>query len=168
MVIYSGGKGIRGPQSTGLLMGRRDLIDAALANASPNASVGRPMKVSKEEIVGLLTALELFVQGDEETEMRRYHEQMQRVVDALSNIPGLRATVEQDEYDHLVPHAVIGFEESWEGLRGQEAMKILEQGDPPIYLYPVTWADELIVDPFNLSDEEVDLIARRLRDVLTG
>ena len=168
MVIYSGGKGIRGPQSTGLLIGRKDLIDAALANASPNASVGRPMKVSKEEIVGLLTALELFVQRDEEAEMHRCHEQMLRVVDALSGFPGLRATVEQDEYDHLVPHAVIGFEESWEGLRGQEAMKVLEQGDPPVYLYPVTWADELIVDPFNLSDEEVDLIARRLREVLKG
>jgi L-seryl-tRNA(Ser) seleniumtransferase len=166
MVIYSGGKGIRGPQSTGLLVGRKHLIEAALANASPNASVGRPMKVSKEEIIGLLTALEMFVKGDEEAEMTQWRVQMQRMADTLSDIKGIRATVELDDYDHWIPHAVIQFDNSWKGPRGQQVMQMLAEGDPPIYLYPVTWGDEVIVDPFNLSDEEVELVARRLREVL--
>ena len=72
MVLFSGGKGVRGPQGTGILCGRKDLIEAAAANASPNPFLGRPMKVAKEEIVGLVTALELFVQEDEEAEMARY------------------------------------------------------------------------------------------------
>jgi len=168
MVIYSGGKGIRGPQSTGLLLGRKDLIEAAQANACPNASVARPMKVSKEEVVGLLTALELFVQGDEAAEMRRWREQMQRVVDTLSDIEGARAAVEQDDLDHPIPHAVIRFEAWWKGPKGPQAMRMLEQGDPPIYLSPVTWGDELVVDPFSLDDDEVETVARRLREVLVG
>ena len=69
LVIYSGGKGIRGPQSTGILAGRRDLIRAATLNASPNQAIGRAAKTSKEEIIGLLTALELFLAEDEKAEM---------------------------------------------------------------------------------------------------
>ena len=65
MVIFSGGKGVRGPQGTGILCGRADLIDAALANASPAQFIGRSAKVAKEEIVGLVTALSMFVEEDE-------------------------------------------------------------------------------------------------------
>src|SRR5260370_13535829 len=97
LVIVSGGKGIRGPQSTGILAGRRDLIRAATLNASPNQAIGRPAKTSKEEIVGLVTALELFLAEDEKAETERYREVSQRIVDALQGIPGLRAVVEQDQ-----------------------------------------------------------------------
>ena len=84
MVIYSGGKGVRGPQASGILCGRKDLIEAASANANPNQFFGRSMKVAKEEIVGLLTALELFVVEDEDAETRRYEEMSRRVVDSLT------------------------------------------------------------------------------------
>jgi uncharacterized pyridoxal phosphate-dependent enzyme len=69
LVVFSGGKGIRGPQSTGILAGRRELVRAAALNASPNQAIGRAAKTSKEEIVGLLTALELFLAEDEKAEM---------------------------------------------------------------------------------------------------
>ena len=72
MVILSGGKGVRGPQGTGILAGRKDLIEAAAANASPNQFIGRGMKVAKEEIVGLVAALRIFVEEDEEAETERY------------------------------------------------------------------------------------------------
>ncbi len=71
MVTFSGGKGVCGPQSTGILAGRKDLIDAARMNAGPHQGVGRPAKVCKEEIVGLLKALEIFVHTDHEAEWRR-------------------------------------------------------------------------------------------------
>ena len=72
MVVFSGGKGIRGPQGTGILCGRADLIAAAAAQANPNQFLARPMKVSKEEVVGLVTALELFVDEDDDTEFAAY------------------------------------------------------------------------------------------------
>lgn len=72
MVALSGGKGVRGPQGSGILCGRKDLIEAAAANASPAQFLGRAMKVTKEEIIGLLTALEIFVEEDEEAENRRH------------------------------------------------------------------------------------------------
>ena len=72
MVAFSGGKGIRGPQGTGILCGRADLIEAAAAHANPAQFLGRPMKVAKEEVVGLVTALNMFLEEDEEAEMRAY------------------------------------------------------------------------------------------------
>ena len=96
LVVFSGGKGIRGPQGTGILCGRADLVEAAFANASPHQFIGRGMKVAKEEIVGLLTALRLFLEEDEEAENRRYRQMAQRVVDALVEIPSLRVEVVHD------------------------------------------------------------------------
>src|SRR3712207_2479009 len=83
LVIYSGGKGIRGPQGSGLLLGRRDLIRAAAANGAPNGAIGRPCKVSKEDIVGLVTALELFLEEDWTIEWARHTEQAREIVGAL-------------------------------------------------------------------------------------
>src|SRR5215510_11057568 len=119
LVIVSGGKGIRGPQSTGILAGRRDLIRAATLNASPNQAIGRAAKTSKEEVVGLLNALELFLAEDEKAEMERYRELSASIVDALADIPGLRAVVEQDAVNRVLPHAVIYFEPSWTGPAGR-------------------------------------------------
>jgi len=118
--------------------------------------------------VGLIAALELFIQGDEEAEMRHWRDQSQRVVEALSRIPGVRATVEQNDYSHLIPQAVVSFDDSWKGPKGQEVVGMLQKGDPPIYLSPVTFGDELAVEPFSLNNDEVDLVARRLREVLTA
>src|SRR4029434_10953602 len=85
LVNFSGGKGIRGPQSTGILAGRKDLIRAAVLNSSPNQGVGRPSETSKEEIVGLVIALELFLAENEEAEIRRYRDVCQWIVNALSD-----------------------------------------------------------------------------------
>ena len=80
-------KAVRGPQGTGILAGRGDLIEAAYANASPHQFIGRGMKVAKEEIIGLVEALQLFVDEDEDAENRRYTEMSQQVVDALIEAP---------------------------------------------------------------------------------
>ena len=95
MVIYSGGKGVRGPQGSGMLCGRADLIEAAAANAAPHRFLGRGMKVAKEEVIGLITALQIFVEEDEAAETERYNEMCQSVVDALVEVPGLGVTVER-------------------------------------------------------------------------
>ena len=167
LVTISGGKGIRGPQGSGLLFGRKDLVAGAAFNASPNQFLGRGMKVSKEEIIGFLTALELFVDEDEEVEMARLHRMSQSVVDALIEIPGLSASVERDENDYLIPTAVLRFKPDWVGPTKAEFMSALEQGDPPVFLQGTfTPPEDAAVDLFNVSDEELPILIQRLREEL--
>ncbi len=166
MVIYSGGKGVRGPQGTGILAGRADLIEAAAANGAPNQFIGRSMKVAKEEVMGLVTALRIFVEEDEEAENRRYREMVQTVVDALIEIPGLRLTVEHDDYKYMVPSALIKFTGDWHGPSRDDVLAAMNGGDPPIYLHYIGDPDELVVEPMNLDDQELEVVIRRLREEL--
>jgi L-seryl-tRNA(Ser) seleniumtransferase len=171
LVNFSGGKGIRGPQSTGILVGRQDLIQAAAMNNSPNAGVGRPAKTSKEEIVGLVHALELFLAEDETAEMNRYREVCTHIVDAVRDLPGLRAVVEQDTLNRIIPHAVLYFEPSWRGPSGQTVREALATGIPHIYVQQGIqqggYFDEIAVDPINLQPGDEEIIAARLREELT-
>ena len=168
MVIYSGGKAVRGPQGTGILCGRADLVDAAFANASPHQFIGRGMKVAKEEIVGLLRAIQIFMNEDEDAEMARYRRMAQQVVDALAEAPGLRVTLEHDEHNYLIPHAVMRFTKEWRGPSRNEVYQAMIDGDPPVYLHDIFDPDELAVDPFNLDDEELGIVIRRLGEELLG
>ena len=166
MVQFSGGKAIRGPQGTGILAGRADLIEAAYANASPHQFIGRGMKVAKEEIVGLVEALRIFTNEDEDAETRRFTEMCRQVVDALIETPGLELSVKHDEWDYLTPHAVIRFTRDWRGPSRDEVNDSIAHGDPPIYLHNIFNPDELAVDPFNLDERELEIVIRRLREVL--
>jgi L-seryl-tRNA(Ser) seleniumtransferase len=171
LVNFSGGKGIRGPQSTGILAGRQDLMRAAMLNSSPNQSVGRPGKTSKEEIVGLVTALELFLAEDEDAEMNRYREICTSIVEAVEDIPGLRAVVEHDAVNRVIPHAVLYFEPSWNGPSGHTIQVALAQGEPHIYVqqgpHQGGYHDELAIDPINLQPGDEEILATRLRQELT-
>jgi seryl-tRNA(Sec) selenium transferase len=124
------------------------------------------MKVAKEEIVGLIKSLEIFVNEDEEAEMERYRRMCGRVVDALIEIPGLKVTVEHDDYDYLIPHAVMKFTKDRKGAGRNEVRDALAAGDPPIYMHDIHNPDELAVDPFNIDDDELEIVIRRLREEL--
>jgi L-seryl-tRNA(Ser) seleniumtransferase len=171
LVSFSGGKGIRGPQSTGILAGRRDLIRAVAANASPNQALGRAAKTSKEEICGLVVALECFLAEDEKAEMKRYHDVCATIVEALADIPGLRAVVEQDGVNRVLPHAVVYFGPDWAGPSGHAVQVALAQGEPHVYVqqgaHQGGYFDEIAVDPFNLGPGEETIVAARLREALT-
>ena len=92
LTIFSGGKGLRGPQSSGLILGRKDLIAACAMHSNPNHGVGRPAKVGKEEIIGLVTALELFASEEfAQAELESYEERTAFIVEALSHTPGVVA-----------------------------------------------------------------------------
>jgi L-seryl-tRNA(Ser) seleniumtransferase len=167
LVTISGGKGIRGPQGSGLLFGRKDLVDGAAFNASPNQFLGRGMKVSKEEIIGFLTALELFVEEDEEQKMSDLRKKARHIVDALIEIPGLEVSVEQDSNDYLMPTAVLKFGSDWNGPAKDDFMAALEEGDPPVFLQgSFVPEDVMAVDPFNVSEEEIPVLINRLREEL--
>jgi D-glucosaminate-6-phosphate ammonia-lyase len=171
LVSLSGGKGIRGPQSTGILAGRRDLVRAAALNASPNQALGRAAKTSKEEIAGLVTALELFMAEDEAAEMKRYHDVCATIAGALGDISGLRAVVEQDAVNRVIPHAVFYFTPDWIGPSGHAVQVALAQGEPHIYVqqgpHQGGYADEIAIDPINLQPGDEAIIATRLREELT-
>jgi D-glucosaminate-6-phosphate ammonia-lyase len=171
LVSFSGGKGIRGPQSTGIIAGRRDLVRAAMLNASPNQAVGRAAKTSKEEIAGLVIALELFLAEDEPTEMKRYRDVSTAIVEELADIPGLRAVVEHDNVNRVIPHAVVYFTPEWDGPPGHAVQVALAQGDPHIYVqqgaHQGGYFDEIAVDPINLQPGDEEILARRLREELT-
>ena len=168
MVQFSGGKGVRGPQGTGILCGRADLIEAARANGSPAQFMGRGMKVAKEEIVGLVTALAMFVDEDEASEMAFYRGLAQRVVDSLVEVPDLGVSLRHDGIDYLLPTAVLNFSGDWSGPTARDVAAALQQGDPPIFLQQLGPPDELMVDPLNLTEAETDIVIRRLREVLAA
>src|SRR4249920_1500211 len=84
LVAFSGGKGIRGPQSAGLLLGRKDLIAAARLNGSPNSdSIGRGMKVNKEELLGMMASVEAFLKRDHQAEWRDWESRVKTVADTV-------------------------------------------------------------------------------------
>ncbi|HTO11687.1 MAG TPA: aminotransferase class V-fold PLP-dependent enzyme [Candidatus Binatia bacterium] len=171
LVSFSGGKGIRGPQSTGILAGRRDLIRAVALNASPNQALGRAAKTSKEEICGLVVALECFLAEDEKAEMKRYHDVCAAIAEGLADIPGLRVVVEQDGVNRVLPHAVVYFTPEWVGPSGHAVQVALAQGEPHVYVqqgaHQGGYFDEIAVDPFNLQPGDEAIVVRRLREELT-
>ena len=167
MVVYSGGKGIRGPQGSGVLVGRADLIEAAAAQANPAQFLGRGMKVAKEEVIGLVASLAAFVEEDEDVETSAYRQMMQRVVDALVEIPGLEITLRHDRYNYLIPCAVIEFTDEWRGPSRDAIAAAMERGNPQVYLHQLGGPHELAVDPLNLTEEDTEVVIRRLREELT-
>jgi L-seryl-tRNA(Ser) seleniumtransferase len=171
LVSFSGGKGIRGPQSTGILAGRRDLVRAAALSASPNQALGRAAKTSKEEIAGLVVALELFMAEDEAAEMKHYTDVCATIVEALADIPGVRAVVEQDAVNRVIPHAVLYFTPDWAGPSGHAVQVALARGEPHTYVqqgaHQGGYFDEISIDPINLQPGDAQIVAARLREELT-
>jgi seryl-tRNA(Sec) selenium transferase len=118
-----------------------------------------------------VTALELFMAEDEKAEMKRYTEVCAAIVDALAGIPGLRAVVEQDPINRVIPHAVVYFTPDWVGPSGHAVQVALAQGTPHVYVQQGThqggYADEIAIDPINLQPGDVEILARRLREELS-
>lgn len=167
LVSYSGGKAIKAPQSTGILCGRADLIAAAKLNASPHYAIGRPMKVSREEIVGLMAALELYVRRDHDADMRRWYGECKTIVDAVIEIPGVTAGIEQDDWLRPVPEVSIAFTAEWHGRSATEIVDALAAGDPPIIIEASRRDDEdIFINPHGLMPGEAELIGERLQVAL--
>ena len=148
------------------MLGRRDLIDAALANGSPNAAIGRPGKVAKEEIMGLLAALDAFLDGDEEAEMDEYRIKCEEFLDRLAEVPGITFTIEHDDFVHLIPTAVVKFDRLWRGRSSEKIVEALAQGDPPIYCQAEPVGEGIVFNPFNPSHEEMRIAGDRVRQEL--
>jgi uncharacterized pyridoxal phosphate-dependent enzyme len=164
VVVISGGKGIMGPQNTGLVLGRRDLIEACAQNASPNHAVGRSMKVSKEEIVGITKAVELFVKQDHAGIERRWHEQVDAVARALGSVRGVRVVKDEAQYSEGIPVAKVFVDPAVAGRSAEQVAAELLAGDPGV---KVAQAKEwLSVNPQFLEVGEEAVVIERLRQAL--
>jgi seryl-tRNA(Sec) selenium transferase len=126
------------------------------------------MKVSKEELVALAVALELFEKMDHEDQWRAWRKQSQVIVDALHEMPGLDVRLEDGDPNRQGPQAVIYFERAWKGPSQAEVLKKLREGDPPIYIGHGGYKDELWVTPVTLQPGEERIVATRLRQALLG
>jgi L-seryl-tRNA(Ser) seleniumtransferase len=165
LVAFSGGKGIRGPQSAGLLLGRKDLIAAARANAAPNGNaIGRGMKVNKEEMVGMLAAIERFVKLDHAALDREYQRRAHLILDSLAGVKGVTASITVPEVANHVPHVQVKLDPAVTGITGQEISKQLREGTPSIGVRP---GDELLIGVWMMQPGDDVVVARRLKAVLT-
>jgi len=164
LVTFSGGKGIRGPQSAGLLLGRRDLIEAARANAAPNGNaIGRGMKVNKEEILGMLVALELYLKKDHAKERREFDERAEAIRKSATAVPGVEAEIFVPEVANHVPHVRVSWDEQKLGIAPEEVARLLRDGDPSIRVRP---GREVVVGVWMMRPGEHKKVAKRLREVL--
>ena len=172
MVAFSGGKGIGGPQSAGLLAGKADLMEAAVMNSlnlhSPIAGIGRPMKVSKENIVGLVTAIELFTDSDEGIEWEGWQSKALYVAGRLSGIDGVRVVIEDETNERQGPQPVLHFEDAYKGPSIAEIKEQLQSGDPAIFVGGAEARGEICVVMVDVRDGEEIIIADRMSDILRG
>jgi D-glucosaminate-6-phosphate ammonia-lyase len=166
LVSFSGGKAVRSLQSTGLLVGSKEWVEYARLNNAPNTGIARGQKVSKEEIFGLVASVEAFLTTDEEAETAMYRRQLQLVVDQIAEIPGIEARIEHNPPDHYIPHAIVYFQPGWRGPDRLEIQRRLLGGEPRVYIQVIGKNGEFYIDPLNIQEGEIDIVARRVREVL--
>ena len=166
LVAFSGGKGIRGPQSAGLLLGRKDLITAARLNGPPNSdTVGRGMKVNKEEMLGMMVALDLYVKKNHEQERREFDKRAETIQEGATDIPGVNAEIFVPEIANHVPHVRISWDAAAKGMTAADVVKALRDGEPSIGTRAEAGA--IVVGVWMMRSGEEKVVARRLRQVLS-
>ena len=138
LVAFSGGKGMRGPQNAGLLLGRKHLTDLAQQNNNPGEGVGRGMKVAKEQIVGMVAAVDWVLSHTEESMQGDYQKRVEVIVSAVKGIPSVTTETVVPKIANHVPHLLIRFDPSVRGVTTTEIVTALRNGTPSIELNPNT------------------------------
>jgi L-seryl-tRNA(Ser) seleniumtransferase len=165
-VAFSGGKGLRGPQSAGLLLGRKPLIEAAMMNSSPNSdSLCRTNKVNKEELIGMLVALELFVNRDHEAMWKTWEKSCDVIAKEVSKVKTVKAEVFIPEIANAVPHLRVVWDEEKLGRSSREVVDALRTGKPAIELRP-GGGPGISIGVWMMQDGDDEVVAKRLREEL--
>lgn len=171
LVTFSGGKGLRGPQCSGLLLGRKDLIEAAYLNGSPHSdSIGRGCKVGKEEIIAIVTALEAFLKRDHQADFEEYERRATHIVETVTKVPGVEAEKYVPEIANQVPHVKVAWDPAKVKLTKREVVQALRDGNPRIELRPDgergDGPPQVHIGVWMMQPGEHRVVARRLREVL--
>jgi L-seryl-tRNA(Ser) seleniumtransferase len=168
LVAFSGGKGLRGPQSSGLLLGRQDLIEAARLNNSPNGdSLCRTNKVNKEEIIGMLVALESYLKEDHAATWKDWEARCRRIAGALSALPDVKTQVFVPEIANAVPHLRITWDEKGRGVTVRQLVRKLREGSPSIEVSPGS-VTQLSIGVWMMEPREDAIVCERIRAILAG
>ncbi|SPF41279.1 Selenocysteine synthase (Seryl-tRNASer selenium transferase)-like protein [Candidatus Sulfopaludibacter sp. SbA4] len=178
LVTFSGGKGIRGPQNAGLLLGRKDLIAAAAASNNPFDGVGRGMKVAKEQIVGMVAAVDWFLSQSDESLEKEFRRRADRIAAHLKDLPSIETEVSIPPVANHVPHLLIRYSRDRLKISARDVMMELRRGTPSIELNPstgsargasagiTTGVNTIVVGVWMLQPGEDMIVARRLHEVL--
>ena len=178
LVTFSGGKGMRGPQCSGLLLGRKDLIEAAKQNNSPNSNtIGRGLKVAKEEIVGMVAAVDWFLSQDDAAMEKEFRGRAERIAGRLRDLPTVQTQIFVPPIANHVPHLLITYDQTRIKIAGAEVMDAMRKGTPPIELNPSTGGapasaglpggpNVIIVGVWMLQADQDLVVGQRLREVL--
>ncbi|MDD5015396.1 MAG: aminotransferase class V-fold PLP-dependent enzyme [Atribacterota bacterium] len=168
IVIFSGGKDLRGPQASGLVIGKREIIKSAVLNYNPNFSIGRSMKVGKEEIIGLLVALEMYLKEDVKERIKLWDAKVEFIFSKINTLKGIK--VEKivnyaiGGRPDCVPRLLISIDEQQLGISSVEVVEQLKEEEPHIVVY--VSKDRLIISPQMLNEGEEAIVADRLIKIL--
>jgi seryl-tRNA(Sec) selenium transferase len=133
LFCFSGGKGLSGPQCSGVLLGRKDLIDAALANSNPwEGAVCRPMKVGKEEIMGIVAAIEYWSRADPAALNKEWQSRVERIEKLVATVPGVTTSIETPQDENSYPTLTVAWDEKKFGLTVAQCDQQLRDGEPRI------------------------------------
>lgn len=165
LVTFSGGKAIRGPQSAGLLYGRKDLIEAARLNGVPNSdTIGRGMKVNKEEILSMMVALEKYLERDHEKDWEEWENRVALIDEAVSSVESVETNQYVFPVANHVPHLSVKWDQDTINITPPELREKLENGYPSIVTFGGNESVEVSV--FMMQPEEVGIVAKRLKEEL--
>src|SRR5687768_1706021 len=174
LVAYSGGKCLRGPQTAGLLLGRKDLVRASWVHSAPHHGPGRAMKVGKEEAMGMLAAVEMWVKRDHDAEWKQWIGWLDHISRRLTSISGVTATVTQPSgLSNRTPSLRLWWDPQRFGFSGETVARTLLQTEPRIALNagrrpgpPVETG--VAVTPYMMSPGDEIVVADRLHALLTS
>ncbi len=174
LVAFSGGKGIRGPQSAGLLLGRKEIIEAARMCAPPNGdTIGRGMKVNKEELLGMMVALESFIKRDAEAEWKEWERRANFVAGSFAKVKSVKTEVYVPPIANHVPTVKITWDKATLNLTADDVRKQLREGKPSIELMPssspaAAATQEVGVGVWQMQPGETEIVVKRLKEVIKG
>ncbi|MDC1090567.1 aminotransferase class V-fold PLP-dependent enzyme [Emcibacteraceae bacterium] len=168
MVGFSGGKGLRGPYSAGLLLGKKEFIDYARANNFPNSrALGRGMKVAPEEYIGMMVALEVALKVNEEADFKEKRDIFARMITKIGYIPSLKANVIVDEGMVSELYLDLGWDRSAINLTIEQFVEELQNGSPPIRIRMLKFAGgRAQFSARVLSDGQEVVVGKRVREIL--
>lgn len=167
LVAYSGGKILQGPQTAGMLVGRKDLVKAAWANSAPHHAFGRAMKVSKEEVVGMVTAVEAFLtKRDLKAEYREWESWYTHITEHVTQVPGVKTQVRQPARGGPFPTLMVSWDPKQVGLTAGEIGRQLLDGEPRIMSHASGKGYSFVIRPVAMRPGEYKLVAQRLTEIL--
>jgi L-seryl-tRNA(Ser) seleniumtransferase len=167
LVTFSGGKAIRGPQCAGMLIGRKDMVANALLNNSPHEdTLGRSQKVGKEEIVGMVKALELFLAEDHDALAKEWQDRLEGISREIKKVPGVSTSFFVPDIANHVPHMSITWDAARISLTPQQASKLLRSSKPSIVLGTGEERPGLSMNSFMLQPGEDKVVAEQLSRIL--